>query len=197
VKNTYFPLFSGKVKVNIFTPACFWLMLVSEGVAAFACLFAGVLIHELGHAFFIWVYKQKINSIEILPFGALISHTTDNLSFEGEKAIAAGGILFNLLAAFFASVFLTWFKNGYLLLFVLSNLFFAVINIVPLKTNDGGRLFYIAALNRHGIEHAEKVAKYVSAFGTAMLLVMAVFILYISGFNNGLCVFFLLLAIPK
>ncbi|MDD4124410.1 MAG: M50 family metallopeptidase [Victivallales bacterium] len=197
MSNLYFPLFSGKVRVNIFAPACFWLMLVSEGAAAFCCILAGVAVHETGHAFFIFVYGQKITRFEIEPFGGLMTYTSEGLSYEGETAICAGGILFNLIAAFLASLFLTWCKNEYLFLFILSCIFFAVINLVPLKSNDGGRLIYLSALKRRGEEYAEKAQKRASIFGAALLLCLGAYILYLSGFNNGLCIFFLLAAIPK
>lgn len=183
--------------MSIFVPACLWLMLVSEGVTAFACIISGAVVHELGHAFFIFSQKQKITNIEILPFGGVISHTAEGLSYEGEMAICAGGIFFNLVFAFVSSFFLTWYKSEYLLLFIFSCLFFAVINLIPLKTNDGGRLAFLSALKKRGEEYAEKAVKYYSLFGMIFLLALAGYILYLSGFNNGLCIFFLLAALPK
>ncbi len=195
--NLYFPLWSGRVKVNIFAPACFWLMLVSEGAAAFCCILAGAAVHEAGHAFFIYACGQRITGFEIEPFGGLLTYTSDGLDYGEETAIAAGGIFFNLISAFVASMLLTWFKNEYLLLFILSCVFFALVNMAPLKSNDGGRLVYLSAARRKGEEHAEKALRRASVFGAALLFALGAYVLYLSGFNNGLCIFFLLAAIPK
>jgi len=172
-------------------------MMVSEGAAAFCCILAGAAVHEAGHAFFIYACGQKITGFELEPFGGLITYTSERLSYEGETAICAGGILFNLVSAFIASVFLTWFISEYLFLFIMSCVFFAVINMVPLKSNDGGRLIYLSVAKRHGEERADKMLRRASVIGAAILICIGAYVLYLSGFNNGLCIFFLLAAIPK
>lgn len=197
VNSLYFPLYSGKVLVHIFVPACLWLIFVSEGAASFCIIYAAAALHECGHAFFIYACRQKICRVLLLPFGALIQYTTEKLGYRGEMAIVSGGILSNLLFAFLGSLFLLRFQNEYLFLFVLSSLFFALVNLVPLRQNDGGRLLYLSVSSRRGVEHAEKALKAASLFGAALLLALGAFLLYLSGYNNGLCIFLLLAAIPK
>lgn len=172
-------------------------MLISEGTTAFLCILAGAAVHEAGHALFVIACRQHITRFDIEPFGGMMAYTSEGLSYDGEMAICAGGIFFNLAAAFAASLFLSCFMSEYLLLFIFSCVFFALINIIPLKSNDGGRLVYLSAAKRKGDEYAAKALKWVSFSGAAVLFALGAYVLYLSGFNNGLCIFFLLAAIPK
>lgn len=193
----YFPAFGGRVRVNIFAPACFWIIAVSEGVPAFFCVLAGALVHEAGHLILIYSHGQKVTRIDIEPFGGTIGYTSEGLGYNEEASICAAGIFFNLLFAFLGCLPLGVLRSEYLLLFIFSCLFFAFINIIPLKTNDGGHLIYLRTAKNKGEEAAEKALKTASVIGGVILAALGIFILYLSDFNNGMCVLFILAAIPK
>ena len=195
MESLYFPLFHGIVSVSIFAPAAFWLICVSEGTAAFACIMAASAVHEAGHLFFVRVSGESVTTFRIEPFGGMMTYTTSSCSYGDEMLIAAGGVIFNLLAAFAASVVFAFFRNEYLLLFIFSCFFFAAVNIVPLSKNDGNRFVYLALCRRTDEESAKKAASVLAVCGSILLLCLSVFILYVSDFNNGLCIIFLLAAI--
>lgn len=193
---TYIPLFNGFLRVSIFAPAAAWLLAASEGILPFLCIFAAAAIHELGHLAAIRAAKCRVTRVTVFPFGGLIECTSasdDRNAF----FIAAGGIAANAACAFvFACVFCFW-KNAYLLLFLFASLFFALTNLVPLRSSDGGKMAYIAAERRYGAAKAEKICAFLAFCGAAFLLALAFYILWISGFNNGLCVLLLIAALPK
>lgn len=188
----YFPLTSYRVRVSVFAPASALLMAVSEGVAAAFCILCGTLVHELGHLFFIRLFSQSITSLTVEPFGAEMRYTSKNLSYAEEKLILFGGMAFNSAFSFVSATVFYFFPNEYVLLFMFSCLFFAFINIVPFKSNDGGRIIYLILCESHGMESADKAMKIISSIAFFSLLAVAIYILVISDFNNGLCVAFLL-----
>lgn len=190
----YFPLFHGIVSVSIFAPASLWLIFMSEGAAAFACIFASAAVHESGHWFFIRLAGERVTLFRIEPFGGMMTYTTSKCTYGDEMLIASGGIVFNLLAASAASAVFAFFKNVYLLLFIFSCFFFALVNAFPIKGNDGYRFVCLALCRRTDAEKAKKAADVLSVCGALILASAAVYILYLSDFNNGLCIIFLLAA---
>ncbi len=194
MESFYFPLFRGVVRVSVFAPAAFLLVCMSEGTASFACIFAAAALHEAGHWFFIRLAGERVTLFRVEPFGGVMSYTTSRCTYGDEMLIASGGIVSNALGAFVSSgVFALW-KNVYLLLFIFSCFFFAAVNALPLKGSDGYRFVYLSLCRKVDEEKAKKTADVLSVFAFFALALAALYILYLSDFNNGLCVIFLLAA---
>lgn len=192
----YIPLCGGFVRLCVFAPAAFWILAVSEGILPFLCMASAALAHESGHLAAIKLAGCKVTRVTVYPFGGLIECTAAG-DARGEAFVAAGGIAANAVCAFAGGVIFCFFRNAYVLLFVFSSLFFALTNLLPLNTSDGGRLLYLFCETRRGAEYAQKVCSRADKAAKAAALSLAALILWLSDFNNGLCVVLLIAAMPK
>ena len=77
-------------------------ILLHEGLIRYALVISLVLlVHELGHLFFIKIFKRKISIIKILPFGSLIKLDTNLSNYIYEDIlISLGGVLFQIISSF-------------------------------------------------------------------------------------------------
>ena len=192
----YMPFLGGFLRVSVFAPAAFWLLAASEGFLPFLCIAAAALAHEAGHAAAIKLAGSRVTRVTVYPFGGLIECTAAP-DTKSAVLIQAGGIAANAACAFvFACVFALT-NSACVLMFVFASLFFALTNLVPLRTSDGGRMLYIAAESRSGAERAETICRIAAVLGRAALAAAALYILYLSDYNNGLCVILLIAAMPK
>ena len=184
------------MRLSVFAPAAFWILAVSEGALPFLCIAAAAVLHELGHAAAVRCAGSRVTRMTVYPFGGLLECTSPP-DAKGELLIQAGGIAVNAACAFAGACAFVLFKNACLLMFVFASLFFAVTNLIPVRSSDGGKMLYIWAEQRRGGEYAEKLCRRAAFAGRAALAAAAGYVLWLSGFNNGLCVILLIAAAPK
>lgn len=117
----------------------------------FICLFAGmfknillilliVLIHELGHVYFIKKFDYKIIKVEIFPFGGITKIEKDlNAPINHDLAIACGGFLFQIILYFivFCLYKLNMINDSTLNLFNTYNNAILIFNLLPIIPLDG------------------------------------------------------------
>lgn len=105
-----------------------------------------VLIHEFGHALTAIVFKQKTR-IQLVAMGGLTSFEGPKLKFWQQFIITLNGPLFGFLL-FLLATFLLHFGWPPLFLKILkatqiANLFWTVVNLLPVLPLDGGQLLRI------------------------------------------------------
>lgn len=99
-----------------------------------------ITLHECGHLFALRILKGRIRAVRPAPFGLCIEFDSESLSLTGEMAVSAAGSIVNVLA--FAVSLVLYLKCGINTLdFALVNAALALINSVPVKPLDGGRIF--------------------------------------------------------
>lgn len=149
-----------------------------------------MLLHELGHCFFIKLCGAKITRVDIEVLGALIVH--DYTSLDADIAISLGGIIFNFIAAAVGIVFFLFYKNLYLLVFICANIAFAFFNLLPIASLDGGRALNAYLLKRKEIDAAEKLSGGISIGAKIFLILISAAMIVLSGFNTAMIFLFLL-----
>lgn len=96
-----------------------------------------VLIHELGHIIFAFIFKRKICKVKILPFGGLLifdSYLSENI-FE-DLIISIGGIFFQLIFIYILNLF----SIKYLRVFNYYNTLIILFNLLPICPLDGYKI---------------------------------------------------------
>ena len=92
-----------------------------------------VLFHELGHLFIAYIFKFKIKSIEIYPFGGIsIIERHLNTRIYKEILLSIGGILFQL-------ILLLIIKDP---LFTKYNISILIFNLFPIIPLDGSKILF-------------------------------------------------------
>lgn len=134
-------------------------------------LYIILFIHELGHIFFIKLFKYKIKLISIYPYGGKTIIDKDiNTSINKELCIALGGIISQLIL----KLILFYYKD-YLIDYKVWNLYNNVIilfNLLPIIPLDGSN---ILRLILEKILPYEKSLKYIIIIS---ILFLFIFILY-------------------
>lgn len=134
-----------KIKIDISTYFLILIALFAGYIKNIFLILMIVLIHELGHAFFITLYKIEIESITIYPYGGI---TTINKRLHEriykDILISLGGIIFQVLLYF---VFLILYHNNLIVLstyniFLLYNKSIILFNLIPLIPLDGSKLLF-------------------------------------------------------
>lgn len=140
--------------------------------------------HELAHAYAAAKLGYRLNSVVLMPFGAVIDGDLKDISFKDEIFVAFCGPLCNLLTAvFFAALW--WFAPtmyAFTDTACYSSLAIALVNLLPAYPLDGGRIFKCAlarifAKTRADTHVAERKAEKICRIVTVAfsLLFFAVF----------------------
>lgn len=123
-----------------FEPA-FWL-----GFAAV------ILIHELGHAFFVLRYRLGLREIVLHGAGGYCAHGEARSRFE-ESVVAWGGVLAQLAAFAVVQAAYVWvgpprsyFLAVFLGVFGYSNLWLAALNLIPVEPLDGAKAWPLVGM---------------------------------------------------
>lgn len=124
-----------------------------------------VAIHEMGHGFFLWLFRVRVTEISFHLFGVEIqTDGRDRLSYRQETLLALGGIFANLLLCGVMNVLhcLQIWRNQAQAVFSMS-LFLALFNALPIGSLDGGRALEALVCMHSTPQWAEKILQICSA----------------------------------
>lgn len=120
-------------------------------------IFVSVLFHEFGHALTAFAFKQNPH-IELIALGGVTYHEAKGLNFWKQFFIVLNGPLFGMLLFVIASALLqipSLQKNPFgpiLALTRLVNLFWTIMNLLPIMPLDGGQLLRIICERIFGLK---------------------------------------------
>lgn len=106
-------------------------------------LFAIVLIHEMGHLSMALLFRIKVVSVQLLPFGGVVSiEDHGQLTAWKEIMIAVAGPLQNGIMMMIGMGFmlLGWGDNDYIAYIIHGNMIIALFNLLPIPPLDGGKI---------------------------------------------------------
>ena len=134
------------IKIDLSTYLVFLLYLMSGNYKEVLILYLIIVIHELGHLFFIKLFNKKLLEIKIYPFGGITKYETlVNHNIKKELLISVAGIINQLLLII---IFILLFKlkiiNNYTyFLFNKLNTSLIVFNTLPMIGLDGEKIIHL------------------------------------------------------
>lgn len=155
-------------------------------------VFFSILIHELGHALTARSYGSEVE-IELNAVGGLTTWSIPDEDFgPGRRAIVAAagsavGVAFGAAVWVFNLLTGPYFGlMGYVVqILIFVNLFWGVLNWLPIRPLDGGHLF-VSLLQKFVPDHADRVANVVFGFTAALGLGAALYFkLYFAAILAG------------
>ncbi len=159
-------------------------------------IFLAATFHESAHIFFYYIFKAKIDSVRILPYGISASfRSTVKLSYKKEMVALFAGPCFNLIVAVFCLIINSFLFVDGLETFFLYNAAYFMMNIIPIFPLDGGRILRNLLLQRLSSDFALKISGVSSVFFLALLFVISVWVFTESGGNFSLILISLYLII--
>lgn len=157
-----------------------------ESAASAVILAAAALMHECGHFIGIKASGCVVNRVDLEPFGATIAFNAADASYKAEMLVALSGPLAGIATAGAGWLCFLYFPSPLLLMFILANLLFSIINLFPLRTLDGGVALRAFLLTRYELDKAELVLRLMSLTAAAMLCVLSAMLLQYTGYNISL-----------
>ena len=144
-------------------------------------------LHEFGHIIAARILKVKFTGMKLDIFGASL-HTENALySYKKEFLLAFSGPAVNLVS-YFATAGLTE-KSHAAYMFAASSIFLAILNLLPIKDLDGGRMAY-AIISRFFSENAAWQFVSISSFVIVFSLwTLSVYLILRLGASLSLFIF--------
>ncbi len=132
-----------KFKISYYTYFFILLCFLCGYIKNILIIFFICLFHELGHIFFIKLFKYQIINIEILPFGGYTNiYKKINSSITKDIIISIGGILFQLLLFIILIILHNNINIITYELFIKYNLTILIFNLIPIIPLDGSKIIH-------------------------------------------------------
>lgn len=167
-----------KTKIRIGFPFCVTALMLLSGELreSFICAFIISLFHETGHLIAMIVMKIYPDSISFTPTGIRINCTSEVVSPKAECIISASGPFVNVILM--PILYFIPYKLPFLI-----NTGLLMINLLPLRNLDAGRLLNNLIIIFKDELHAEKVMN-VSETIVCILIISVLIISLIKGIIN-------------
>lgn len=150
------------------------------------------ILHEFGHLGAMYLFGYQASNVKFMGFGIRIKNN-QTFSYRQEIIISLMGPLINgivFLVALMVSIFC---KSEYLNQFMVSNLFYALINLFPLAPLDGYRIINSYICYKFSFLIAKRI-KLISSIGAiAALLTVLIVLIYMNFLNISLIIIILIL----
>ena len=172
-----------KLKLNVH-PLFFvfgFLYAITGKIFVFIVYTLTAVMHEIGHSLVAESKGYRLNSITLMPFGAVVSGNTDMREKDQLKVALAGPFL-NLSVGLLFVAFWWIFPQlyAYTDIVVEANFSLALVNLIPAYPLDGGRaLFAFLSLRLNKVK-AEKICKGLGLVLCVLLLGLFIFSLFFT-----------------
>ncbi|MBR2621701.1 MAG: site-2 protease family protein [Clostridia bacterium] len=177
-----------RIKIDpLAAAALLYLLWIERSVWALLSL-AAAAFHELGHLLMAAVLHIPIKRMTIGVFGAQVALENRLLSYREELLLAAAGPAMNLILLVFCIIWHRRAPNEHLLGFAAASFALALVNLLPIRCLDGGRILYCAAAQYFDEAVAETVLRVCSAVGSMLIWLAASSLWLVSAGNLSLLV---------
>lgn len=167
------------VRLNLLVPVGLVFFVLLNGLLSSAVILLAAVVHEAGHILCANAVGAPVMRFDIEPWGGRIYYGGFT-AYKQELVIALGGILFNLICAPLGMIpcFGVYGK-----MFFCSCVIYAIVNIIPIKTLDGGEVLRCVLSLRERVCNEEGIKRAINFVSTVFLLVLGVTVCIVSGFN--------------
>jgi Peptidase family M50. len=177
-----------RLNISVFTVIAAAALLYADFSIYTVLALVSALIHEIGHYLAMRFLKTGIQEVSVYPFGIDIRINNTRLTYNEELAIALTGPAANVFAALFAYLLLVVHFSRPGLFFFFANLAFGFINMLPIKTLDGGKALECLLCAKLPLERALKIIEFVSAVFFIILTFFSLFVLAVTHYNFSLLI---------
>lgn len=198
----------GKIKVSMSATLIFLAAALTGRVDIFLIYGLSAIMHEMGHLLAARARGIKIQEIRIGVSGARICTEEQAGSYADEFILCMSGPLVNVLMLAFGAAVLVYrnigeesiaraiidfadgkgqVRLGAFIFFMLCSLLHGGLNLLPIKTFDGGRMLYCISAMVFGQRTAERVLSVTTAL--CMLLIWSAALFLMIRFDAGLSIY--------
>ena len=179
-----------KIKISFLSVLLFSSLILTK--SHYALIPIGVaIIHELGHVACAKLRRVRLESLDIGIFGARINLDPAIYSYGDEIAVCIGGPMINLISAdLVAIVAQLWdIQSDGVYFFIFASLSLAAVNLLPIKSFDGGRILQALLAKRHSLDTAERIVAVGSFISLFILWMLSLYLLLRTSASLSLFIF--------
>lgn len=174
-----------RFSIHPFAAAGLFLLLFSmPATTSFAAL-SSVLLHESGHMTAALLCRRHITKITLMPVGINMEFTAP-ASYREELLIAAAGPVMNLL---YTGAAILWMAPAGANAVATFSMTLAILNFLPIRTLDGGRIAEALLSLCFGERTAERVMYGMTCVCLSVMWVLSLYVFFYSGVNFTLLLF--------
>lgn len=171
------------IHVSVFSFFALAFFVMGQGFCYSAVFLSAILIHELSHIYFLYLFKARIKRITVCPFGIDICADTLYLSYKKELVCTLAGSFANFCAALLAFALFMAAKHPAVLFFIICNLFLGSMNLIPLPFFDGGKAARLIIYDKCDVDTAFAVYRKFELISAAVFFFYSIFLIKDSYFN--------------
>ncbi len=181
-----------RFKISIFGILMLLILLFGDNYKYTVIALFAAFIHEIGHILAALVLKMKLNGFALNMLGAKIRISLPMYSYKKELLLSLAGPFTNIVSGIIA-VFI--YRSGsdadstYSLFFAIASFFLAILNLLPIKNFDGGRIFICILAPALGVDKPERWLIRSSFVFIFLLWVISVYLMLRIGSSLTLFVF--------
>ena len=151
---------------------------------------SAAIIHEAGHILASHFLKMKLNSFSLKLFKANLGITLPLYSYKKELLLSLAGPAANILSGVIAAYIYRNFQNNeYIIFGTVASFFLAILNLLPIKDFDGGRIFICLLAPKFNIYVVEYVLDILSFSFVLFLWIISIYLMLKIGLSLTLFVF--------
>ena len=179
-----------RIKFGFFSLLVAFAMLVSANQYTYVSLLAAS-IHEAGHLVAAKILKIKLTEMKFDFLGARLMISKNIISYSKEIILCAFGPLFNFLSAIIVYIITLILPTDHSLItfFIFASVALGVLNLLPIKSFDGGRIAESALCFSLSPSSSKKVVEVLSFITVFLLWCISVYFLLIYSSSLSLFVF--------
>ena len=161
------------------------LSLLLDSETVLPC-YSAALVHECGHLLASRLLGIPIGSLTFTLFGFRLSLKSGLISYRRELLLAMAGPLFSLLLG---ALTVPFTENRFVCALHVATVALGILNLLPVKRFDGGRMLYAAVASLASPSLASRAQDLTSALSLLLLWTVSVYFLLHGGFGLSLFVF--------
>ncbi len=169
------------IRLNLLVPTGLAILFKLNGFMPSFIMLLAALVHEMGHFLCVVALKTPVLRFDIELWGGRMYYG-GMLGYKQEMLVALGGIIANIIVA---PVGLIPAFGIYGKLFYYSCFCYALVNIIPAKTLDGGELFRCLIRLYGDAFSAERAEKIIHLLSVMFIVVAGVLFSLLTGFNSS------------
>lgn len=176
----------GRIRIHPSSVIFAAMLVLLEGSVLCLIPFAAALCHELGHLAVMRLLSCEAEEVELTLFGAQISTPLWNVGTPALIAVYAAGSVANLITA--VALTLVFGRGAASELFAACSFSLAVINMLPVRSLDGGCIAEALLLKISPL-HADTALSVISAVTLVILWLVSVYLILLFNANISLLLF--------
>ncbi len=157
--------------VPVFAAAALVFTLLNEPFSVTLPMLFAILIHEAAHFLVVLLCGGRLRAAKTSVLGISFQYDATALSYSQELFVALAGAAANFLSAFLVRwLFPASFP------FVFFSMMLGVLNLLPIRSLDGGDALYAIVASCASPQVAERTVKIVSAMFSVLLFILAAYL---------------------